>query len=220
VVRWGRAPYAVVPAASYGHCLVLGLELDSGRLLAEARIDARPAGIVPVRHPDGWVGLSEGEGQDAARAWWIRSAGQPYGRAGIEVLDGGWMDWTLTDVDRAGAQVITAPHLGFLSSALVMRSFPRLGIVRSVDPPPGENWDRTAFFAGGMIVSALTGPEPGRRRLVAVDPRGKIADLNEDEDGSLRPAADGTWLIVTRAMLRRRTMARNDEEIPGQVPLW
>lgn len=71
-----------------------------------------------------------------------------------------------------------------------------------------------------MIVSALTGPGPRRRRLVAVDPRGKIADLDEDEGGSLRPAADGTWLIVTRTMIRRRTMARNDEEIPGQVPLW
>lgn len=213
-------PYAVVPAASYGHCLVLRLELDSGQLLAEARIDARPAGIVPVHHPDGWVGLSEGEGQDAARAWWIRSARQPCGRAGIEVLDGAWMDWTLTDVDPAGAQVITTPHLGFLSSALVVRSFPRLEIVRSVDPPPGENWDCTAFFAGDMIVGALTGPEHGQRRFVAVDPRGKIADLNEDEDGSLRPAADGTWLTVTRTMIRRRRMVRNDEEIPGQMPLW
>ena len=54
-------------------------------------------------------------------------------------------------------------------------------------PPPGENWDRTAFFAGAMIVSALTGPGPRRRRLVAVDPRGKIADLDEDEGGIAPP---------------------------------
>jgi hypothetical protein len=118
-----------------------------------------------VHHPDGWIGLSEGEGQDAARAWWVRSARQPGGRAGIEVLDGGWTDWTLADVDRAGARVITAPHWCFLSSALVVRSFPGLEVVRSVEPPPGEHWDCTAFFAGDMIVNALTGPGHGQRRF-------------------------------------------------------
>jgi hypothetical protein len=130
-------PYAVVPAASYDHCRVLRLELDSGQLLAEARIEARPAGIVPVHHPDGWIGLSEGEGQDAARAWWVRSARQPCGQVRLEVLDGGWDDWILADVDPAGTEVITTPHMG-LSSALVVRSFPGLEIVRSVDPPPGS----------------------------------------------------------------------------------
>jgi hypothetical protein len=213
-------PYAVVPAGSYDHCLVLGLELGSGRPLAQARIEARPAGIEVVHHPDGWIGLSEGEGQDAARAWWVRSARQPGGQAGIEVLDGGWAYWILTDVNPAGAQVITTPHRGFLSSALVVRSFPGLEIVRSIEPPPGEGWDCTAFFAGDMIVNALTGPEHGQRRFVAINPNGKIADLNEDEEGSLCPAADGTWLTATRSTVRRRRMVRNDEEIPGQAPLW
>jgi hypothetical protein len=78
----------------------------------------------------------------------------------------------------------------------------------------------SAFFAGDMIVNALTGPEHGQRRFVAVNPRGQIADLNEDWDASLRPAADGTWLTATRTTIRRRTMVRNDEEIPGQMPLW
>jgi hypothetical protein len=213
-------PYAVVPAASYDHCLVLRLEPGSGRPLAQARIEARPAGIVPVHHLDGWVGLSEGEGQDAARTWWVRSAPQPGGQAGIEVLDADWPDWILTDVDPAGAQVITTPHGCFLSTALVVRSFPGHEIVRSVEPPPGEHWDCTAFFAGDMIVNALTGPEHGQRRFVAVNPHGKIADLNEDQDASLRPAAGGTWLSATCTTIRLRRMARNDEEIPGQISLW
>jgi hypothetical protein len=213
-------PYAVVPAASYDHCLVLRLELGSGRPLAQARIEGRPAGFHVVHHPDGWAGLSEGEGQDAARAWWIRSARQPGGQAGIEVLNGGWMDWILSDVDPASAQVITTPLGCFLSTALVVRSFPGLEIVRSVEPPPGDHWEESALFAGDMIVAALSGAEPGQRRFVAVNPRGKIADLNEDEDAWLRPAADGTWLTVNGTTIRRCKMVRNDEEIPGQVPLW
>ncbi len=213
-------PYAVVPAASYDHCLVLRLDLGSGRPLAQARIEARPAGIVPVYHPDGWVGLSEGEGQDAARAWWVRSATQPGGQAGIEVLDAGWPDWILSDVDPAGARVTTTPHGCFLSTALAVRSFPGLEIVQSVEPPPGEHWDCTALFAGDMIVSALSGPESGQRRLVAVNPRGKIAELSEDQDAWLRPAAGGTWLTVSGTTIRRRKMVRDDEEVPGQMPLW
>jgi hypothetical protein len=213
-------PYAVVPAGSYDHCLVLRLGLGSGRSLARARIEARPAGIEPVHHLDGWVGLSEGEGQDAARAWWVRSAGQPGGQAAIEVLDGGWPDWILTDVDPAGGRVITTPHGCFLSTALMVRSFPGLEIIRSVEPPPGEHWDCTAFFAGDMIVSALSGPGHGQRRFIAINPHGKIADLDEDPDAALRPAAGGTWLTVSDAMIRRRRMPRNDEEVPGQIPLW
>jgi hypothetical protein len=58
-------PYAVVPAASYDHCLVVRL--------------AR--GHIPGTSPGWLVGLSEGEGQEAAQAWWVGSAAQPSGRA-------------------------------------------------------------------------------------------------------------------------------------------
>jgi hypothetical protein len=77
--------YAVVPAASYDRCLVVCLDLDSGQPLAATPIQARAAGISPVHHPDGWVGLSEGEGQDAAQAWWVWSASQFPGQMRIEV---------------------------------------------------------------------------------------------------------------------------------------
>jgi len=201
-------PYAVVPAASYDHCLVVCLDLDSGQPLAVTPIRAAPAGIEPVHHPDGWVGLSEGEGQDAVRAWWVRSAGRPPGETGIEVLNGGWDDWVLSDVDPSGSKIITTPHLG---GPLLVRSFPSLEIIRSVDPPPGESWDFTAFFAGDMIVSSLLGDQ---ERFVAIGPRGRIADLDEFEARYLVPAATGTWLAVTRTTIQRRRMTRMDTDDP------
>ena len=167
-------PYAVVPAASYDHCLVVRLAPDSGQQPATAPVRAWPEGISPVHHPDGWVGLSEGEGQEAAKAWWVRSAAEPSGQL-IEVLDGGWSDWILVDVDPSGSKIITTPHQG---GPILVRSFPSLEIVRSVAPPPGEYWDFKAFFAGNMIVSALKGQE---ERFVAIAPHGKIADLDQSE---------------------------------------
>lgn len=112
-------PYAVIPAASCGHCLVIRFDLESGAPLAEVAIEAAPAGIRPVHHLDGWVGLSEGEGQGAAHGWWVRSATSPGGPARIEVRDAGWDDWVLSDVDHS--VIITTPHSG---GALAVRSFP------------------------------------------------------------------------------------------------
>lgn len=183
--------YAVVPAASYDHCLVVCLDLDSGQPLAVELIRAAPEGILPVHHPDGWIGLSEGEGQDAARAWWVRSAGQLSGQMRIEVLSSGWDDWFLVDVDPSGSKIITTPHGG---GPLLVRSFPSLKIVRSVEPPPGEYWDINAFFAGNMIVTALRGQGEG---FFAIGPHGKIADLDQYEATYLVPAARSTWLAVT-----------------------
>jgi hypothetical protein len=125
-------PCAVVPDDSYQHCLVLRLDLDSGRLRAAAQIEAAPAGISPVHHPDGWVGLSEGEGQDAVRAWWVQRAAGLGADRHLEVLDAGWDDWVLCDVEPSGAKIITTPHG---SGPLLVRSFPGLEITRSVDPP-------------------------------------------------------------------------------------
>jgi hypothetical protein len=142
-------PHAVIPAASYDHCLVVCLDLDSGQLRAESAIRARPAGISTVHHPDGSVGLSEGGGQDAVQAWWVRSASHFPGEMSIEVLDGGWNSWIFIDVDPSGSKVIAMPHMG---GPLLVGSFPSLEIVRSIEPPPGESWIERAFFAGEMIV--------------------------------------------------------------------
>jgi hypothetical protein len=99
--------------------------------------------------PPGWLGWPvEGEGQEGAQAWWS---------------------------DPSGSKIITTPHQG---GPILVRSFPSLEIVRSVDPPPGEYWDFNASFADNMIVSALKGQE---ERFAAIAPHGKIADLDQSE---------------------------------------
>ncbi len=190
-------PCAVIPDDSYQHCVVLRLDLDSGRLLASARVEAAPAGISPVHHPDGWVGLSEGEGQDAVRAWWVRPAAGLGADRHLEVLDAGWDDWVLCDVDPSGAKIITTPHgIG----PLLVRSFPGLEITRSVDPPEETYWDFTACFAGDLIVSKAIGEQ---ERLIAISRDGAIHDLTAQDHGWLIPAANGTWLAATRTTIRR-----------------
>ncbi len=101
-------PLAVVPTVDYDGCLIVALSRAAGRVVAEFPIATAPAGIRPVHHRDGWVGLSVGEGQDAARAWWVRLSDQP--PATLEVIDAGWDDAVLTDVDPSGKLVVTAPH--------------------------------------------------------------------------------------------------------------
>jgi hypothetical protein len=196
-------PYAVIPAASYDHCLVIRFDLESGAPLAEVAIDAAPAGIHPVHHPDGWVGLSEGEGQDAARAWWVRSATSPGGPCRIEVRDAGWDDWVVSDVHPSGMAIITTPHSG---RALAVRSFSDLEVLLSADPPgDDEFWADTACFAGeGVIVGKLEGAS---ERLVAIDLNGETHDLAQQEEGWLIPGANYTWLAATGRTIRRCRLA-------------
>jgi hypothetical protein len=194
-------PYAVIPAPSYDQCLVIRFDLASGMPLAEVPVQAAPAGITPVHHPDGWVGLSEGEGQDAARTWWVRSTHAPGRPAGIELIDAGWDDWVLSDVHQSGRAIVTTPHR---AGPLVVRSFPGLEILLSADPPEAEDhcfWDFTACFAGdSLIVNKLIGHD---ERLVTIDLNGEVQDLEEQEPGWLIPAAHSTWLAATRTTIRR-----------------
>jgi hypothetical protein len=203
---WTGQPHAVVPAPSYDGCLVLRLDLESGQPLAQAPIGAAPAGVSPVHHRDGWVGLSEGEGQDAARAWWVRSAGQLPGQIHIEILDAGWDDWVLSDVDPSGTKVITTPHN---AGPLFVRAFPSLEVLRAIDPPGQEaGWDFTACFAGDLLIAKLIGPH---ERLVAIGHDDIVHDLDEQEYGWLIPAAHGTWLAATRTTIRRCRIPRSDK---------
>jgi hypothetical protein len=208
-------PHAIVPDASSSHCLVTCLDLHSGQPLAISPVRARPAGIEPIHHPDGWVGLSEGEGQDATQAWWVRSAHQPSGQVGIEVLDGGWKSWIFVDVDASGSKIITTSHLG--DGPLAVRSFPSLEIVRSIEPPVPKSWIETAFFAGDMIVAGLGAHED---RFVAINERGRIMELNQPAADYLRSADHDAWMAISQTVIRRCRMTRNDEEIPGQVAFW
>jgi hypothetical protein len=203
-------PHAVIPAPSYDHCLMVRFDLETGAPLAEVPIQAeQPAGINPVHHPDGWVGLSEGEGQDAARAWWVRSVSRPGSPAGIEVIDSGWDDWVLSDVHHTGRRILTTPHRG---GPLTVRSFPSLEVLLSVDPPSTEDhcgWDFTACFVGdGLIINKLIGDD---ERLAVIDLNGEVHDLGEPEEGWLVPAANGTWLTVSRTEIRRCKLTQQEE---------
>lgn len=190
-------PYAVVlpPEDCYDGCLVRRFDLASGQVLAEAPIKAAPAVIQPVHHPDGWVGLTEGEGQDAAKAWWVRS--RP-GTPEFDLLDAGWDEWVLADADRAGTRILTLPHG---AGPLLVRSFPALDIIQSFDPPEDYRWDFSACFAGDLIIATTTGRKAADR-LVAIDGSRTLHDLGES-GGWLVPAADSTWLTVTPATIRR-----------------
>jgi hypothetical protein len=151
------------------------------------------------------VGLSEGEGQAADRAWWARLAGQPPGQVRIEVLNAGWDNWVLSDVDPSGSKVTPTPHgIG----PLLVRAFPSLEVLRTIDPP-GEDttWDYTACFAGDMLVDRLRGFN--EQRLAAIDQAGAVHDLKEQEDEWLIPAANGTWLAATRTTIRRCGILRS-----------
>jgi hypothetical protein len=126
-------------------------------------------------------------------------------------------------VDPSGSKIITTPHMG---GPLLVRSFPSLEIVRSIEPPPGESWIESAFFAGEMIIGGLGAQED---RFVAISQDGAITDLKQPEARYLVPANHGTWMAVTQTTIRRCRMTGRkeeipaqspDEEIPGQMALW
>ncbi|HVF14246.1 MAG TPA: hypothetical protein VM942_06570 [Acidimicrobiales bacterium] len=193
-------PLAVVPSDDYDGCLVVALSRAHGRVVAEATIATAPAGIVPVHHRDGWVGLSVGEGQDAARVWWVRLGTDP-ARPALEVIDAGWDDAVLADVHPSGSLVVTAPHN---TGPLMIRTFPDLQTVQRVAAPTaGTFWDLTACFAGKQLVARLSG-EP--QATVAVLGDGKLEPLDVG-DGWLVPAAGRTWLTVEPGRIRRWRLA-------------
>lgn len=119
-------------------------------------------------------GPVRGEGQDAARAWWVRPADQAAEGTGLRVIDAGWDDWVLSDADPPGSRVITTSHDG---QRLLVRSFPgdlrgrtseetrfvgtrpSCPSCRRFDlPDDGCLWHEAACFAGDFIVAKLDGP--------------------------------------------------------------
>lgn len=144
----------------------------------------------------------------------VRSTHPPGRPAGIELIDAGWDDWVLSDVHQSGRAIVTTPHR---AGPFVVRSFPDLEILLSVDPPiAGEHsgWDFTACFVGdGLIVNKIIGHD---ERLAAIDLNGDVQDLHEQdlheqEQGWLIPAADSTWLAATRTRIRRCRLTQQQD---------
>lgn len=180
-------PFAVVPASGYSGCEVVALSARDGSPTARASISTAPAGIDALHQRAGWTGLSVGEGQDGAYAWWARlHAGR------LELIDGGWTDEVLFDSDPAGTRIITTPHATG-ADAIKVRSFPRLEVLREIEPPPGYWWDFYACFIGPWIVARAHNPDDDDEVLVAIDPDDRISMLARTED-PICPGPAGSWI--------------------------
>jgi len=189
-------PFAVIPTADYDGCLIVALSRARGRVVADAAIAIAPGGIQPIHHRDGWVGLSASEGHHGARAWWVRLADDD-GPPRLEVIDGGWDDALLTDVDPSGKLIVTAP-LG--TGPLVIWTFPELEVLKRVAAPnPHTFWNLNACFVGQHLVARLSG-QPDVTVAVHRDGRLEVLDVG---DGNLVPAAKRTWLTVEPDRIRR-----------------
>ena len=125
-----------------------------GRLLAVAADDlsvlhAWPLGAAAARAahatlPDQRLALVSGADR-------VRAAGGARPPR-LDVLDAGWDDAVLIDVDGVGDRVLTSPRRG---GPLTVRSFPELLVVREVRPPNDEvGWDFTACFLRDHLVAA------------------------------------------------------------------
>lgn len=65
--------------------------------------------------------------------------------------------------------------------------------------------DLHACFVGDLIVTKLVGDD---ERLAVINLDGQVRELEEQEEGWLTPAADGTWLTVSRTTIRRCRLTR------------
>jgi hypothetical protein len=193
-------PFAVVPASDYKSCEIVALSARDGTPTHRMAIPTAPAGIQALHQRGGWVGLSVGEGQDGAYAWWSRlHAGR------LEVIDGGWTDEVLFDADAAGSRILTTPHA---TGAIKIRSFPRLEVLREIGPPPAYTWDFYACFAGAWIVARAHSDDGDDEILVAIDPSDRITTLTRT-DAPICPGPGGGWISTgSRGIERWQLTAR------------
>lgn len=205
--------YTVVPAASHDHCLVVCLDLDSGQPLAVAPVQAAPEGISPMHHPD--AGLACPKGKDRTQL----GPGGSARRASFQV--GCASKFSMAAGMTGSSWMWIHP---------VRRSSPRAwwrAASRAILPQPGYcqvHRTSTGRVLGLQCIlrwqhDRERGPRGGGT-FVAVDRRGRIADLDQYKATYLVPAEHGTWLAVTPTTTQHCKIMRGDEEIPGQIALW
>ncbi len=193
-------PYAVVPDSTRTGCTIVQLDPDSGAILAKGAVRPdEPAGMTPLHQSGGWVGVSESEGENAAHAWFVRPSQSHPGTPEVHVVDAGWNDEHLTDIDQSGSRVLTT---GLNSGRITIRSFPSLDIVRELDIPE-EELPLGASFVGSHLVTRLY----HRQATIAIDSANRVHELEAD-DGWLVPGPNDSWLSVTRSGLRRWILNR------------
>jgi hypothetical protein len=197
-------PYAITPEPLSGGCRVVRLDLQTGQPRAHKPVYAAPDAVTPVHHRDGWVGLTtEEKWEEGNRAWWVRSHAKP--SADFDVIEAGWNGWYLTDVDRSGTRILTTS----VDEPILVRSFPGLDVIRTIEPPAEDHQWGSACFADDLIITTVSDLRTGDETRGAIDPAGTFHPM--DSHGELEwlsPAADGTWLIATPTSIRRYRATR------------
>jgi hypothetical protein len=194
--RNGR-PFALVPSPG-GPCDVVQLDESTGSVLRLAPVPTAPSGLHAIHHPDGWVGLSVGEGQDGAFAWWVR-----LGDDRLEVVGAPWDDEVLIDVDPNGTRILTTPHE---DGPIKIRSFPDLAVVRELDPPSGHGWDFDACFAGDHVVAKAVEWDAETEVVMAIDPDRGRSELVRSP-AWISPGPDASWITSGPDGLERWSLA-------------
>lgn len=199
--------WAVV-RSDFGGCEVIRLDRDTGALRASILIETDPAGIEAIPHPDGWTGLSIGEGQDRVLAWWVRADGAD----GVE-----WFTLThdgeiLVDVHPDGDRILLTPHSsGFGGDDLVVRAWPDLTELRRLPPPAGCLWGMGGAFVDDRVVADAVdeeAEEPDEEEVVlAVDPDGAVARMGRGT--AVRPGGGESWLQLALVAGDRSVVSRH-----------
>jgi hypothetical protein len=190
----GRA-FAVVPAAGYEGCTVLQLSARDGTPTAQAALPCAPAGIEVIHQTAGWAGLSVGEGQDGAYAWWARAAGST-----LELISLDRSDEVLFDASPTAEEVLLTPHD---SGPITVRRFPSLEAVRMIAAPDGYDWDFYACFCGELIIARAHAIEnEDDEVLLATDAGDHISVLARTERPII-PGPDRSWLLSESSSLER-----------------
>jgi hypothetical protein len=130
----------------------------------------------PLYQNGGWVGVSESEGENAAHAWFVRPS-QPHARTPeLQVIDAGWNDEHLTDIDQSGSRVLTT---ALNSGRITVRTIPTLDIVRELDMLEDE-LPLGACFVGSHLVTRLY----HRQATIAIDSANRVHELEPTMVGS------------------------------------
>jgi hypothetical protein len=104
-----------------------------------------------------------------------------------------------------GTRILTTPHE---TGAIKIRSFPRLEILREIQPPPAHEWDFYACFAGAWVIARAHDDDSVNEILVAIDPVDRITTLTRTE-APIFPGPGGCWISTgSRGIARWRLTAR------------
>ncbi len=195
-LRDGHA-FAIIPDDAHESCELIRMSIADGSVTGLHVIDAAPSGIELVPFTDGWLGIGVGEGQDAARSWFLQTDADE-----LTVREAPWDDRILTDVHPSGRWLLTTPHSG--DGPLQVLTWPGLEPVWdvAVPPIPDSTWLESAVFVGDDLVAAFV---PGDRedgeclRIPPDQPITKVA-------GESWPAPGGVdfWLEYDGGQLIKR----------------